>query len=580
MKTDIFDFNQNENIKFNIINKELYGSATVYAFSFEWNKKAADADQQIEFSWSVPQNGLLYTWMQNSCLNHFLPRNYLPINHSMISYNSPCTVLFNGKSEHKYSWALDECSKLVYFKTGIDECDARVYIYVKIPLKQFANQYSTTLKLRIDTETKPFSKGLDDISKWWESTLKNPPLSVPKLAKVPLYSFWYAYHREFNAEIVENACKEAAKLGFEVMILDDGWQTDCMGWEGYEICGDWQVGTKKIPDMRKHVENVHNIGLKYIIWFSVPFMGRKTKAFTKFKNMLLSYYSKDVGLLDPRYKEVREYLISLYKKAVVEWGVDGLKLDFIDRWRDSSDNADYNEKMDIFALQDAVDKLMSDIVVELKKIKPDILLEFRQGYIGPNMRRFGNMFRVTDCPDDYLNNRVGVLDLRQIMGNSAVHSDMLMWHKDETPELVSVQIISILFGVMQYSARLDEISEDAVKVTKFWMNFMNEHRNLLLESPLTAYEPHLLYTWAKASNDNECAVAVYSVDKCIIPDEKQRIFIANGAESDRVFAELKSDFIAVILNCMGEQISEKVSLNKGLNVLNIPIGGLAILTQK
>ena len=109
-----------------------------------------------------------------------------------------------------------------------------------------------------------------------------------------------------------------------------------------------------------------------------------------------------------------------------------------------------------------------------KKIKPDILLEFRQGYIGPNMRRFGNMFRVTDCPDDYLNNRVGVLDLRQIMGNSAVHSDMLMWHKDESPELIAVQIISILFGVMQYSARLDEIGEDAVKVSKFWFDFTKD----------------------------------------------------------------------------------------------------------
>ena len=580
MNIDIFDFKQNEGIKFDIISKELQGDVTVYTFSFEWNKNAADFDQTIEFSWSVPQNGLLYTWSQNSCLSRFLPRNYLPYNHSMISYNSPCIVMFNGKSEHKYSWALDECSKLVYFKSGIDEWDAKVHSYVKIPLKQFANKYSTTFKLRIDAETKSFSKGLRDISKWWESTLKEPPLDVPALAKEPLYSFWYSYHRAFNAEIVEKACEKAAKFGFKVMILDDGWQTDNMGWEGYEICGDWQVGTKKIPNMKKHVDNVHNLGMKYVLWFSVPFMGRKTKAFAKFENMILRYYSEDVGLLDPRYKEVRDYLISLYKKAVGEWGVDGLKLDFIDRWRDFEDNAPYNDKMDVFALQDAVDKLMSDIVLELKKIKPDILLEFRQGYIGPNMRRFGNMFRVTDCPDDYLNNRVGVLDLRQIMGNSAVHSDMLMWHKGETPELIAVQIISVLFGVMQYSARLDEIGEDAVKVSKFWFDFMNEHRNLLLESTLTAYEPHLLYTWAKASNNTECAVAVYSVDKCVTPDDRQKIFVANGAESERVFVELKGDYTAIILNCMGEQLIDNLSLNKGVNVMNIPIGGLAILNRK
>jgi alpha-galactosidase len=578
MKNEIFNFKENNNIKISFIDKETVGEVTIYSYNFEWNKEAADADEAIEFNWSVPQNGLLYTWTQNSVLDHFLPTNYSAYKHSMISYNSPCLVLFNGKSEHKYSWALDECSKLVYFKSGVDEWDGSVGSYVKIPLKQFANQYSTTLKIRIDSETKSFSKGLKDISKWWETTLKEPPLSVPELAKESLYSFWYSFHRTFNAEMVEKTCEDAAKLGFKVMILDDGWQTNNMCWEGYQICGDWQVGTEKIPDMKKHVDNVHKLGMKYILWFSVPFMGNKTKAFSKFENMILRDYN-GTGLLDPRYKEVRDYLISIYKKAVGEWGIDGLKLDFVDRWRDYPDNAEYNDKMDIFALQDAVDRLMSDIVVELKKIKPDVLLEFRQGYVGPNMRRFGNMFRVTDCPDDYIKNRVGVLDLRQIMGDSAVHSDMLMWHNDETPELVSVQIISILFGVMQYSMKIDELSEDVYKVSKFWFDFMKEHKTLLLESTLTAYEPHLLYTWAKTTSDDECLVAVYSVDKCVIPDEKQTIYVANGTESERVFVELKAEYTAKVFNCMGEEVSSNISLSNGLNSLNIPVGGIAILNK-
>ncbi|MBE6762340.1 MAG: alpha-galactosidase [Ruminococcaceae bacterium] len=581
MKSEIFVFKENKNINFNFVDKEVVGEVTVYSYNFEWNKEASDSDETIEFSWAVPQNDLLYTWTQNSVLDHFLPTNYSAYKYSMISYNSPCMVLFNGKSEHKYSWALDECSKLVYYKSGVNEWDASVDTYIRIPLKQFANQYSTTLKIRIDTETKSFSKGLRDISKWWESTLKQPPLAVPDLAKEPLFSFWYSYHRCFNAQMVEKACEDAAKLGFKVMILDDGWQTNNMGWEGYEICGDWQVGAEKIPDMKKHIENVHKLGMKYILWFSVPFMGAKTKAFSKFENMILRYFAKNVGLLDPRYKEVREYLISIYKKAVLEWGVDGLKLDFIDRWREEPDNADYNDKMDIYALQDAVDRLMSDIVTELKKINPDILIEFRQGYIGPNMRRFGNMFRVTDCPDDYIKNRVGVLDLRQMMGESAVHSDMLMWHNDETPELVAVQIISILFGVMQYSVKIEEQSEDVMKVSKFWLDFMNEHRDLLLNSSLTAYEPHLLYTWAKTSSDDECAIAVYSIDKCVKPDLKDTVYIANGCEDERIFVELEDNYSADVYNCMGEKVLSDFKLSKGVNTLNIPVGGMAkLLMQK
>ena len=47
MNIDVFDFKQNEGIKFDIISKELQGDVTVYTFSFERNKNAADFDQTI-----------------------------------------------------------------------------------------------------------------------------------------------------------------------------------------------------------------------------------------------------------------------------------------------------------------------------------------------------------------------------------------------------------------------------------------------------------------------------------------------------------------------------------------------------
>ena len=36
--------------------------------------------------------------------------------------------------------------------------------------------------------------------------------------------------------------------------------------------------------------------------------------------------------LDPRYPEVRQYLIDTYVKALRDWELDGFKLDFIDRF--------------------------------------------------------------------------------------------------------------------------------------------------------------------------------------------------------------------------------------------------------
>ena len=94
----------------------------------------------------------------------------------------------------------------------------------------------------------------------------------------------------------------------------------------------------------------------------------------------------------------------------------------------------------------------------LKKEKQDILIEFRQRYIGPSIRRYGNIFRVCDCPDSGISNRVGIVDLRLLSGNTAVHSDMLMWNKEEKAEIAALQVIDCLFGTMQFSVRLDSMN--------------------------------------------------------------------------------------------------------------------------
>ena len=577
---DIFEFEEKEGIEVELLGVETKGSISVYTLNFKWNEENAKNDDTIDIIWHVPMIDLLYRWTPNCFVDRSLPPEYFyKYNHSMVSYNAPVTVLFNGKSEHKYSWALSETTKLVYYRTGVRENNGTVTTSVKIPLRQYTNCYETTIKVRIDNGTKGFTEAIGEIAKWWEKGLSSPVLSVPESAKDALYSFWYSYHRDFTAKSIEDECKKAAELGFKTVIVDDGWQTDTVGWAGYEICGDWKVGTKKIPDMKAHVEAVHKMGLKYVLWYSVPFMGDKSSVYPEFEGMMLRKFDENTGLLDPRYKKVRDFLIGVYKKALIEWDLDGLKLDFIDRWCDDEENALYDEGMDIPALQDAVDALMTEIANELKSIKPDVLIEFRQNYIGPNMRKFGNMFRVTDCPDDYIRNRIGVLDLRLMMENSAVHSDMLMWHNDESAEIVAIQIISIIFGVMQYSAKIGEQSDDIIKTSRFWIDFMAEHKDLLLNSNLEVFEPHLLYTWAKASNKDECAVAVYSVDKCIKPDKKDTVYIANGSEEKRIIAQMEDDYSAEIFNCLGQTVQKGIKIQKGINIFEIPVGGLAILKK-
>lgn len=206
----------------------------------------------------------------------------------------------------------------------------------------------------------------------------------------------------------------------------------------------------------------------------------KSKSLEAFSDKLLRFSeSQQAGILDLRYPEVREYLKNIYVKAIRDWHLDGLKLDFIDEFYFQEDSPAYNENMDCHDIQDALNRFLTDVMDTLKQIRPDVLIEFRQKYIGPQIRRYGNMFRVNDCPGSAVSNRIGTIDLRLLSGNTAVHSDMLMWHPSEAPEDAALQLLSCLFSTVQLSVCLDQISESMKQMLQFWFSFMEEKSALL-----------------------------------------------------------------------------------------------------
>lgn len=568
------DFYGNEG-KCNISEETITDSEIIYSIDLIWDKDV----EYAKISWEIPMIDMPYIWspLYSTITSTPLP-NWWSYQYTLISSGAPIVVLYNGRNISKYAWAISDCSNLVLMKSGIIEENGNIINEIKLPLKQYGEKQSHSFKLRIDKTERRLEEAISAVRTWWENDIGLKSSFVPDDARKPAYSFWYSYHQEITDRIIEEECRRAKALGFEVCIIDDGWQTDDAS-RGYAYCGDWDVAESKISDMAEHVKKVHALGMKYVIWFAVPFIGKKSAHFNEFKDMLYDGECFGAYILDPRYKKVREYLVNIYKNALLKYDFDGFKLDFIDMWK-YSENSEYNEKMDIPVISDAVDVLMTEIKTTLSAIKKDILIEFRQSYIGPYIKKYGNMFRVADCPNDYIRNRRESLNLRLLMGEQPVHSDMLMWHKDENPEIAALQIISILFAVMQYSARLENLSEPTLKMSKFWLDFMNEHRETLLTGDLSVYEPYLNYTWAKSVKNNECIAAVYSVSKCIEPDDVPVIYIANGCESDSVLCKLNGKYEIEIKNCYGQIIENKnICPCNEICVLDIPTGGLATIRK-
>ena len=88
-----------------------------------------------------------------------------------------------------------------------------------------------------------------------------------------------------------------------------------------------------------------------------------------------------------------------------------------------------------------------------------------------------------------------------------------------------------------------------------------------------------MYTWAKSTLKNECAVGVYAIDKCVRPDAVDTVYIANGCSGDRVLVEMNGVYDVLITDCRGHEISHTMQYLEGINVFEIPSGGIAILRK-
>jgi len=491
--------------------------------------------------------------------------------HSRLASGMPLHSLLSISGHNRMTIAVSDVKTPISIATGICEETAQVeckILFYTDPAP--ATEYVATI--RLDMRDVPFCDSIYDVVAWWEKDYGYLDAYIPEMAKLPVNSLWYSFHQKLDPDEILEQCILSKPLGMDTVIIDDGWQTDDNN-RGYDYCGDWELAISKIPDMKKLVDRIHQIGMKVILWYSVPYVGIYSKKYQDFKDMLLNPRSPKKISLDPRYKEVRDYLVNTYVDAVQNWGIDGLKLDFISAFRLTEDSILPDPRRDYYALEDGIEALMEEITENLYRRKPDILLEFRQPYIGPAIRKYGNMLRAGDCPNDTLSNRISVIDLRLTAGKTPVHSDMLMWNPKDTVESAALQIASVLYSVPQISVRIDKLPEEHYRMLKYYLAFWRKNRDVLLNGKLTAENPQSFYTQAATSLGDAEIVTLYATS--VVTKNAEKTTIVNASHTNRIYLDGFEGLHYCIVNCMGEEI-EKGNLEK-LSVLTVPTAGMVFV---
>lgn len=492
---------------------------------------------------------------------------------SALAQIAPVCCAFNEADGNRLLIAASECMRTVNFGISCHSTDARLEGRFRFFTQPEAPRTDYEVKILVDRRPVFFGQAISEATRWTEATAGLRPCRVPEAAFEPLYSSWYAFWQDVHGARLEAEAREAAALGMKSMILDDGWQK-LKSRSTYSATGDWMPVAERFPDFRRHVDAVHAAGIeKYILWLSVPFVGVESAAYARFEKMFL-WKSSGHGVLDPRFPEVRKYLIDTYVRCVRDWDFDGLKLDFIDAIATGSDRAiaENWRGRDCKTVSEGVDRLMKDVYATLTAIKPDLLIEFRQRYIGPAIRQYGNMLRATDCPSDLVGNRRRIADVRLMAGSTSVHADMLVWSPDDTPEDAARVVLNAIFGVVQYSMRLSEIPADHKRMIRHWIDFANRHRAALLKGEFRPHHPELMYPWIESFDDRERIAAVYGDDVIVPVAGGRATYLLNATKSGEVAVDLSAPAEVTAYDVFGGKV-RTFSADKGLRRLACPVSG-------
>lgn len=540
-------YNDNEKSDFNIELFQKNEDIFVYNVIFKFLVPCVPSKITVEFH--IPHVDAFSLWnAQCGTVRNIISdwRSEHQIAKSRLAFGIPIQSVISQDGKNVFTISVHDAKTPIEISCGTEDetqtCLCRISFFVQ-PIGRISEYKS---RIVIDRSRRPFYEVIKNAADEMRSGVQ----VIPQGARLPAYSTWYNFHQNINDEVLIEECRKAYELGMRSIILDDGWQTENND-GGYAYCGDWKVCQNKIKDMRVFVKTIHEIGMKIVLWYSVPFIGKNAAAWKLFEGKYLDDERKEWNCLDPRFPQVREYLIHTYEKAVCEWNIDGFKLDFIDAF----ELTPYSDKSgigrDYESLEDAIERLLSDINMRLRAINPEILLEFRQCYIGPVITQFGNMLRVGDCALDAFINRVGVLDLRMTSGKVAVHSDMIIWNAQDSDESVAKQLIAILFGVPQISVNISTLSKAHYEVLKFWLNFWLAHREILLDGKLSLYNPEANYSMAEAEYNDEKLCVCYS--KNIVTYSGRKLTVVNGSGETDIVIKGEGEFSYTILNCQGKK---------------------------
>lgn len=147
-----------------------------------------------------------------------------------------------------------------------------------------------------------------------------------------LLNSWEASYFNFTGESIYQLAKQAADLGIDMLVMDDGWfgKRD----DDYSGLGDWYVNEKKLGEsLNSLVDKVNKLGVKFGIWFEPEGINEDSALFRAHPDWVLSVPDRHPVrcryqlVLDFSRKEVIDYIFEKICNVLDQGNIEYVKWD-------------------------------------------------------------------------------------------------------------------------------------------------------------------------------------------------------------------------------------------------------------
>ncbi|MEM6538363.1 MAG: alpha-galactosidase [Pseudomonadota bacterium] len=302
---------------------------------------------------------------------------------------------------------------------------------------------------------------------------------------------WEAAYFDVNDQSMRKLANDAANIGVERFVLDDGW------FKGRDsdrkALGDWQPDSKKFPDgLLPLARHVRSLGMEFGLWFEPEMINEDSDLFRRHPDWALSLSgspgptARNQLVLDLSNPEVSEYLFSAVSTMISENDLKYIKWDCN---RDLFPICDRNGS----ALRRQVTALYA-LLARLKTKHPDVSFESCASggaRIDFGILQFADRFWTSDSTDPFQRSRIqrrtSVFYPVEMLGAHAGASPNHFTNRSSSMSFRCLVALFSHFGVELNPGLLNAYDQGILRKA---IALYKEHRSIITDGVLDRIECH------------------------------------------------------------------------------------------